>query len=341
MIFMKKKLICIVAAAAVVSALGTAAMADDKAPQVFINNAQIMFADQEPVILGEGHTVVPARGVFEAMGAKVTWDGEKREVEVESKDRNTIINLAIDDNTMRVYDMSNMFASIFTTGGFEAPETLVALDVAPLIMEDTGRTMIPLRAISEALNADVKWDGDAYTINITTADAPASYDGVPAFALSTGSDTVAEGETVDIYIEASNIPDGKFVSGVTATVRYNKENFEFVDAQLMNGDSTFEDAMGVANDKFSDDMVKAVYVTIDAEHAAKTDGKVMKLTFRSINGKEGAFELSNGYRTDIGYNSSLLLDAIDESVDSSGSTEYLGNDFYVSTDPVWVNRADE
>lgn len=40
----------------------------------------------------------------------------------------------------------------------------MTFDVRPII--DNGRTLVPLRAICEALGADVKWDGDTQTVTI-------------------------------------------------------------------------------------------------------------------------------------------------------------------------------
>lgn len=67
---MKKQILSISLAAALAVSCTGIAMAEDKTPTVFVNQGQIFFDDQAPVILGEGTTLVPARGVFEAMGAK-------------------------------------------------------------------------------------------------------------------------------------------------------------------------------------------------------------------------------------------------------------------------------
>ena len=70
---MNKKLLSMTLALSMVAAGAAAVMADDKAPTVYVDKSEIIFEDQEPVILGEGFTVVPVRGVFEAMGATVKW----------------------------------------------------------------------------------------------------------------------------------------------------------------------------------------------------------------------------------------------------------------------------
>ena len=186
---MKKQILSISLAAALAVSCTGIAMAEDKTPTVFVNQGQIFFDDQAPVILGEGTTLVPARGVFEAMGAKVEWKEDTRTVDVTSSDNKTLIRLTIDDSTMKVFDVSGVFGALMSGQDFVAPENDVTLDVAPQIISD--RTMIPLRAISEALDADVQWNGEDYTINITTANAPSADAGVPALSLSADKLTAA------------------------------------------------------------------------------------------------------------------------------------------------------
>ncbi len=329
---MKKKLLSIIAAAAMVASVASPVIAEDKTPTVYVNSSEIFFDDQEPVILGEGTTLVPARGVFESMGAKVEWDEENQQVNVTSSDNKKVIKLVIGDAVMRAYDMSGIFSAIITGQDFNAPETKVTLDVVPQIIND--RTMIPLRAISETLDADVQWNDKDYAIDITTKNAPSADAGAPAYSLSASTLTAAAGETVDVYVDAANIVEGTFVSGVTATIKYDKDKFEFVNAALMNGDTVIEGAMGVTNPDFTDNHLKSVYITIDGEKAAKTDGHVMKLTFKSLNGKKGEFLLSSGYHTRLGYNTTLLLDSLEEGGDT---VTYEGDSFKVSSDVLVIN----
>ena len=61
---MKKQILSISLAAALAVSCTGIAMAEDKTPTVFVNQGQIFFDDQAPVILGEGTTLVPARGVW-------------------------------------------------------------------------------------------------------------------------------------------------------------------------------------------------------------------------------------------------------------------------------------
>ncbi len=331
-----KKTISIIAAAAMMCAAVSPAFAANREnanPDVFVNGTKIFFEDQGAVIV-DGRTLVPARGVFEAMGAKVSWNEDLRQVQIESADDNTWVRLIIDDANMKVYDMSGLFASLFAGQDFEAPETVVELDVAPQIIGD--RTMIPLRAISEAINAEANWDEEAYAVQITSEDAPVNEaaESKPTLTLSAASDTVAEGDTVDLYVNVSNLPANTFVSGVTAAVEYNTENFEYVSSAPVNGDTEITNALKDDNANMGENLMKAVYVTVDEDAAAKTDGKVMKLTFKSLNGKEGVFALSDSYHGGIGYNTTLMAQELNS---DTSATTYSGDTLYIDTASVTVN----
>ncbi len=102
-------------------------------------------SDTSPVISG-GRTLVPIRVVANGLGADVQWNGETREVTI-VKGADTLV-LQIDN-------------SIMTKNGEE-----LALDTAPTILN--SRTMVPIRAVSEALEADVQWDGQTRTVIITS-----------------------------------------------------------------------------------------------------------------------------------------------------------------------------
>ena len=69
-----KKLFCSLLAILSLSvAAGTFASAENDVVTVMVDNEQVEFEDQTPVII-EGHTLVPVRAVFEKAGAQVSWD---------------------------------------------------------------------------------------------------------------------------------------------------------------------------------------------------------------------------------------------------------------------------
>lgn len=114
---------------------------------VTVDGQDVKFKDQDPVII-EGRTLVPVRGVFEALGAEVEWIGETRQVLVKSPD--TEVQLTLDSN------------QYFVNGEEKY------LDVPASLIND--RTMVPVRAISESLGCKVEWDGNTNTVIINTAE---------------------------------------------------------------------------------------------------------------------------------------------------------------------------
>lgn len=113
--------------------------------KVIVNGNYITF-DQKPVIEND-HTLVPMRAIFEALGADVQWNNDTRSVIAESTD-GTRITLIIDSDNMLINNTD-----------------IVKLDVPAKIIG--SRTMVPLRAVSEALNCTVEWDAVSKTVTIT------------------------------------------------------------------------------------------------------------------------------------------------------------------------------
>lgn len=103
-----------------------------------------IYPDSNPMIVEE-RTLVPIRAVAEKMGYTVSWDGDTQTVTM--TDGYTNLDFQIENYTA------------LKNGYKEIP-----LDVPPVIFDD--RTYLPLRAVAEAMNADVNWDGDTRTVQI-------------------------------------------------------------------------------------------------------------------------------------------------------------------------------
>ena len=93
-----------------------------------------------------GRVLVPLRGVLEQMGAYVDWEPAGQLVTAQRGD--TTIELRIGSTTARVNNSP------------------VSLDVPAEIYR--GNTMVPLRFMSEALGADVRWEPNQYAVVINT-----------------------------------------------------------------------------------------------------------------------------------------------------------------------------
>ncbi|MEO3944805.1 copper amine oxidase N-terminal domain-containing protein [Gorillibacterium sp. CAU 1737] len=117
--------------------------AGEKAIKIVINGATQTF--DTPARMVNGSVLVPMRGIFEKLQASVKWDHASQQVTA-TKDFTTI-QLAIGSKTATVNKKK------------------VPLSISPQLIN--GSTMVPLRFISEALDADVKWSTSANTVTIT------------------------------------------------------------------------------------------------------------------------------------------------------------------------------
>lgn len=101
---------------------------------VYVDEEKIEF-DVKPEMEAD-RVLVPMRGVFEALGAEVTWDEER--------------NTAIAKKGADVKEIT-IGSDVMMKNGES-----IALDVTAKMKED--RTLLPLRAVSEALGAKVEWE---------------------------------------------------------------------------------------------------------------------------------------------------------------------------------------
>ena len=113
---------------------------------VKLDGKQLSF-DVAPIIQ-DGRTLVPLRTIFEALGADIEWN-EANKMVIATKGA-TKIRLSIGKNTADKNGMP------------------IKLDVPAIISE--GRTLVPLRFVSESLGAEVEWDGETKTISIFSFD---------------------------------------------------------------------------------------------------------------------------------------------------------------------------
>ena len=143
-----KKLFCLLLALTLIFSLGIHTYAAEKEITVLINGIDIKF-DVPPQIIGD-RTMVPMRKTFEALGAKIEWVGELRLAIATYQ--TTVIAMPIDAYS---FSVTNVLTN-------ETRE--ISLDVPAQIVND--RTLIPLRAVSEALGKDVAWDGSTRTATI-------------------------------------------------------------------------------------------------------------------------------------------------------------------------------
>ncbi len=108
-------------------------------------NGKALAFDVQPQIIN-GRTMVPMRTIFEELGATVEWDQETQTVTSARDD--VTVKLTIGIPNIRINQQNP-----------------IELDTAPCIID--GRTLVPVRAISEAFHMNVEWDGTTQTVLIT------------------------------------------------------------------------------------------------------------------------------------------------------------------------------
>jgi hypothetical protein len=117
-----------------------------QAPISAILDGRALAFDVPPAVI-DGRTMVPMRVIFEALGAEIYWDGRTQTITA------TASGLEI------ISQIGDMY--IFVNGA------RTRMDVAPVIMN--GRTLVPVRFVSEAFGAEVVWDGENRIVSIYSA----------------------------------------------------------------------------------------------------------------------------------------------------------------------------
>ena len=137
-----------------VLALGTVSFADDsdRLITVFVDGNKINF-DVNPV-LENGRTLVPMRFIFEALGATVTWNDATQTATAVKGD----ITIDITINKPELVKNGKV----------------IVLDVPAKLVND--RTLVPVRAVSEGMEAKVEWiDATSQVIITNPASATGEY----------------------------------------------------------------------------------------------------------------------------------------------------------------------
>ena len=116
---------------------------DDVNIMVHLNGEKLSF-DQHPLII-DGRTMVPLRAIFEALGAEVIWDDATKTITAKKEKR--VVMLEIGKRFITIDGVSK------------------ELDVPAQILNN--RTLVPIRAVSEAFDCEVGWDGVTQTVIIT------------------------------------------------------------------------------------------------------------------------------------------------------------------------------
>lgn len=116
-----------------------------EAPPLQVTWNDVLLPLNPPPVILEGRTLVPMRGIFEAVGASVDYNAETRVITGNRGDITLILTLGSKNAVIN---------------GNE-----VMLDVPPQVID--GRAFVPARVIAESFGASVQWDGLRNRVSMT------------------------------------------------------------------------------------------------------------------------------------------------------------------------------
>ena len=122
--------------------LGLAAQAQAPAPQIYLNN-ELLRPEVSP-INRDGRVLVPMRSIFEELGATVNYNNLNQSITATKGD--TVIRMAL--------------------GSRRATVNNVAVNLDEPARAYYGRTLVPLRFVSEAMGANVNYNANTRTVLI-------------------------------------------------------------------------------------------------------------------------------------------------------------------------------
>lgn len=243
--------------------------------RVELNGERIIFPDAQPYVDKNNRVQVPVRFVSEALGAKVGWTSKTKTVSIQLEE--TSVNLVIDKKTYTVTGASKQ------------------MDTAAL--RKSNRTFVPLRFVSEALGANVKWDSQNFTVSITTGDGVTASNGESNSSITPGSPNFdwdaweaarsVEGKTEKITTEGfSYYSVYKSELGVSSNYKEGDGNTRTLLHILItmgkvggdNLDAKFKDAEGVLRQKVDGTVVDSImkYVNQKNDREDELEEKVFK-----------------------------------------------------------------
>lgn len=290
-------------------------------PTVRVDDRELIFDDQKAIIdISANRTLVPVRGVFEAMGARVTWVADKSKVIIIAKDNLKRVELYINNPVMTVYKATSLLTS---------EKSEVTLETVPVIYNN--RTMMPLRAICEAMDATVDWYGETHTIDVHSkaynkyiaqkteenGDGYSLKDDAVNMTITVDKTEVQAGDTVNILVNVSNTAayaDTELCGGMI-TMKYNMDNFDYVGAELLQDGEVRTDVEVTPNETFQGDSVRVLFLVVGTPEdrgPKAADTAVYRLTFKAKNDNGGEFALTDRTNGKGLIDCNLLYDHIDD-----------------------------
>ena len=265
------------------------------APVQVILDGRTLTLDPAPTIL-EDRTLVPMRGLLEAMGATITWEADTQTVKATRADR--YVQLQIGRRLACLSADCRQAAS---------------LDVPAQILGD--RTFVPARFVSQAMGARVTWDAERRAVIIETDKAPdyqftgISIPGLQAGQQITGPIQLQAAGMTGAYVQFYLIDPSTGVGTIVVAGNDPQAAYTFTPDPTVKGNRLVVAAIR-GNDgvmRYSD----PVHVTMAPETQVRVTG------IESSGTITGPIELGNSVNF-------TAVSAVIQVLDSAGNAETLG-----------------
>ena len=271
-----------------------------------------------PPILLNNYTLVPAREVFENLGADVEWMPASRQVYIYHENTTVVIDInsttALVDNEEREMDI---------------PAKII-----------NNKTMIPLRFVSQAINKQVGWDNDTRTASVKDR-APEE----KTTAAPTTQEPTTETTTVTTTIATTKEP---------TTAKPEKQDIEKIEFNQTPG----ADIISISGSGFAPDVnvIKSTdgkLLTIDMENGTLTaekkdlgkgnfikNGYYYQLSDKYI---RVSIELESAVKYNITKKDKTTMIVLTENtgdiIISNEDYSYIGNNFSFENNKLIINNA--
>lgn len=261
-----------------------------------------------PPILLNNYTLVPAREVFESLGADVEWVSSDRQVYIYHE--NTTVVIDIDSTAARINDETR------------------EMDIPAKIIND--KTMIPLRFVSQAINKDVGWDSATRTASVKDK-APTE---------KTTAAPTTEEPTTETATETTTVTTTAATTKEATTVKNEKQSIEKIDFSMTPG----ADIISIGGSSYAPDVnivrsTDGKLLTIDMENGTLTAEKkdfgkgnfIKNGFFYQLSDKfiRISIELDSAVKYNITKKDRVTMVVLSE---SAGNFEVSGNNYDYSVD---------